>query len=199
MGLNLSNTQIARELDLNEADIQQMTHQLRSGIVSKKPAVVLEGEVVAGHKGQPDAVKKGRLGRHNRLKGARGRGTLAKEKPPILGMIQRGGQMVIQILENVQQITIKPVIQSTIALGALIYTDEYAIYDRLESWGYARKSVCHGAGEYAHDEDDDDGFYEVHVNTMEGFWSLLRSWLPPASRDFPSLSTDLFRLFRVCA
>jgi hypothetical protein len=65
MGLNLSNAQIARELDLNEADVQQMTRQLRSGIVSKKPVVVLEGEVecdevyvVAGHKGQPEAVKK---------------------------------------------------------------------------------------------------------------------------------------------
>ena len=27
--------------------------------------------------------------------------------------------------------------------------------------------------------DDGDGFCEVHVNTMEGFWSLLRSWLRP--------------------
>src|SRR3954467_13431605 len=24
-----------------------------------------------------------------------------------------------------------------------------------------------------------DGFCEVHVNTLEGFWSLLRSWLRP--------------------
>jgi transposase-like protein len=38
--------------------------------------------------------------------------------------------------------------------------------------------VCHGRGEYARDEDG-DGFCEVHVNTMEGFWSLLRSWLRP--------------------
>jgi transposase len=90
-------------------------------------------------------------------------------------MIQRSGQVVIQMLKNVQQATIKPVIQSTIAPGTLIYTDEYAIYDRLESWGYTRKSVCHGAEEYARDEDG-DGFYEVHVNAMEGFWSLLRSW-----------------------
>src|SRR6185312_9523747 len=37
---------------------------------------------------------------------------------------------------------------------------------------------CHGRGEYARDEDG-DGFCEVHVNTMEGFWSLLRSWLRP--------------------
>jgi len=33
-------------------------------------------------------------------------------------------------------------------------------------------------GEYARDEDG-DGSCEVHVNTMEGFWSLLRSWLRP--------------------
>ncbi len=33
-------------------------------------------------------------------------------------------------------------------------------------------------GEYARDEDG-DGFCEVHVNTIEGFWSLLRSWLRP--------------------
>ncbi len=35
MGLNLSNLQIAQELDLNKDDIQQMTSQLRSGIVQR--------------------------------------------------------------------------------------------------------------------------------------------------------------------
>ena len=39
-------------------------------------------------------------------------------------------------------------------------------------------AVNHGRGEYARDEDG-DGFHEVHVNTMEGCWSLLRSWLRP--------------------
>jgi transposase len=39
-----------------------------------------------------------------------------------------------------------------------------------------RRSVSRG--EYARDEDG-DGFCEVHVNTMEGVWSLLRSWLRP--------------------
>jgi len=65
MGLNLSNHQIAKELDLNQADVQQMTTQLRTGIVENKPAVSLGGEVecdevyvIAGHKGQPEAVKK---------------------------------------------------------------------------------------------------------------------------------------------
>ena len=52
-----------------------------------------------------------------------------------------------------------------------MYIDEYAIYSKLIAWGYSHKSVCHSAAENARDEEG-DGFYEVHVNTMEGFWSL---------------------------
>jgi transposase len=112
------------------------------------------------------------------LAGAPGRGTLAKDKPPILGLIQRGGQVVMQMLANVQQGTIQPIIEAGVAKGARVHTDEYDIYARLEAWGYQHKTVCHGRGEYARDEDG-DGFCEVHVNTMEGVWSLLRSWLRP--------------------
>jgi transposase len=93
-------------------------------------------------------------------------------------VIQRGGQVLLRMLANVQQATIKPVIEATVAKGSLIYTDEYNVYARLPVWGYGHKTVCHGQGEYARDEDG-DGFCEVHVNTMEGLWSLLRSWLRP--------------------
>ncbi len=93
-------------------------------------------------------------------------------------MLQRGGEVVIQMLENVQQKTIAPLLKSRIAPGTVVMTDEYDIYARLEEWGYSHQSVCHGRGEYARDADG-DGFCEVHVNTLEGFWSLLRSWLRP--------------------
>ena len=96
-------------------------------------------------------------------------------------MIQRGGEVVIRMLANVQQTTIEPLIKATTLPGTQVYTDEYAIYHPLPEWGYAHKTVCHGAGEYARD-DDGDGFCQVHVNTMEGFWSLLRSWLRPPRR-----------------
>jgi len=135
--------------------------------------------VVAGHKGHAESVAaKGRAGRRRRLKGARGRGTAQKDKPPIFGMIERGGKVAISMLENVKQQTIKPIITKYVQQGSLVYSDEYCIYDRLEQWGYSHKHVCHGIGEYARD-DDGDGFCEVHVNTIEGFWSLLRSWLRP--------------------
>lgn len=65
MGLNQSNRQIAKELDLNEGDAQQMTGALRGDVTVKKPKAKLKREVeidevyiVAGHKGNPGAVKK---------------------------------------------------------------------------------------------------------------------------------------------
>ncbi len=135
--------------------------------------------ITAGHKCQPEVVAGlGRAGRRRKLRGRRGRGTLAGEKPPVLGMLQRNGEVVIQMVPNVQHGTIQPIITETIAPGSLIYTDEYDIYDSLPQWGYQHKSVNHAAGEYARDEDG-DGFHEVHVNTLEGCWSLLRSWLRP--------------------
>jgi transposase len=112
------------------------------------------------------------------LKGGRGRGTLAKEDPPIFGMIRRTGAVMIRMLEDVEQATIGPLIKQTIAPGTVVDTDEYDIYARLPEWGYTHRTVCHAAGEFARDEDG-DGFCEVHVNTVEGFWSLLRSWLRP--------------------
>jgi transposase len=93
-------------------------------------------------------------------------------------MIQRGGQVVPRMLANVQQKTIRPIIETMVAKGARIHTDEYDIYARLETWGYGHRTVWHARGEYARDEDG-DGFCEVHVNTLEGLWSLLRSWLRP--------------------
>jgi transposase len=55
---------------------------------------------------------------------------------------------------------------------------EYSIYARLPAWGYVHVTVNHSEGEYARDADG-DGINEIHVNTMEGVWSLLRSWLRP--------------------
>jgi transposase-like protein len=65
MGLNLSNRQIAQELDLGVSDVQAMTEALRQELTAKLPPVTVRGEVeidevyvVAGHKGNPAAVAK---------------------------------------------------------------------------------------------------------------------------------------------
>jgi transposase-like protein len=63
MGLNLSNRQVAQELDPGVSDVRAMTEALRHGLAAKRPPARLEGEVeidevyvVAGHEGNPAAV-----------------------------------------------------------------------------------------------------------------------------------------------
>lgn len=65
MGLNLSNEQIGKELDISKTQIHEMTTTLRNGIVVQEPQIQLSGTVecdevyvTAGHKGHPESVKK---------------------------------------------------------------------------------------------------------------------------------------------
>ena len=45
---------------------------------------------------------------------------MEKEKPPVFGMIERGGQVVMHLLANVKQKTIEPFIKDTIESGTLV-------------------------------------------------------------------------------
>ena len=96
----------------------------------------------------------------------------------MLGFIARGGKLILNLCDNVQQKTIHPLILAAICPGSTINTDEYGIYHRLPDWGYTHVTVIHGDGQFARDADG-DGINEVHVTTIEGVWSLLRSWLRP--------------------
>ena len=98
-------------------------------------------------------------------------------------MIERGGLVSLRVLPNVQQKTIEPIITSQVEKADVFYTDEcnraaFRIYNNIQSLEYTHKTVNHGGGEYARDEDG-DGFYEVHCNIQEGICSLMRSWLRP--------------------
>ena len=65
MGLNVSNRQIAQELEVSEKTAQNMTRKIRTEITQNRSETILSGEVefdevsvVAGHKGHPESVKK---------------------------------------------------------------------------------------------------------------------------------------------
>jgi transposase-like protein len=100
MGLNLSHRQIAQELGLNPGDVQQMTEQLRTGVVAAQPEPSLSGEVecdevyiVAGHKGQPEAVKKKAVAGVAAGCGARGgAGPWRRKSRPFSGCFSAAGR-----------------------------------------------------------------------------------------------------------
>ena len=64
--------------------------------------------------------------------------------------------VVLKMLANVRQTTIKPIIEAGVGKGALIHTDEYDLYARLPARGFKHKTVRQGRSEYARDEGGDD-------------------------------------------
>jgi hypothetical protein len=60
--------------------------------------------------------------------------------------------------------TIRPLILARVPLGSHLDTADYDIYHFLRAAGYAHHIVVHSEGEYARGD--------VHVNTIEGLWSV---------------------------
>lgn len=104
---------------------------------------------------------------------------MANDRPPIVGTVGRNsGQIRMKVCDNTQQITIQPQVEVTTLPTTTVYTDESDAYNRIPASGSERQTVCHSQREYARDEDQ-DGFCEVHCNTMEGIWVGLRNFLRP--------------------
>ena len=96
---------------------------------------------------------------------------LENEQPLIFGMLQRGGEVIIRMLENVQQTTNGPLIQATITSDTQMCINEYDMYAPLSGWGYMHSSFCHSQGSMRAMAMT-TGFTRFWLNTIEGFWSL---------------------------
>lgn len=163
--------QIQRELGVSHPTALRMCNTIRS-CLDEQPEM-LSGIVEA------DETYMGNSSRYLRGKRPRGRGTL---KSPVVGVVERGGNVIAQVVENTKRETVLPFVRENVSRYGKdgepteIFTDEYAIYNTLDENGYLHDSVCHGAKEYVkyRKEIADDGTYEtteVHTNTLEGFWS----------------------------
>ena len=99
-----------------------------------------------------------------KAKGKRGRG--AENKTPVVGVIERDGEVIAQVTPDTKAKTIVPIIQKHVKAGSRIITDEFASYNKLESLGYTHDTVNHAKKEYVRGD--------AHTNTMEGFWGQLK-------------------------
>ena len=109
----------------------------------------------------------------------RGRGTMANDRPPILGLWGRSaGQVRFFVIDNTTQATIVPLVVAHTHAWSTLYTDECNAYYPISATGRFHATVCHSRREWARD-DDGDGIREVHSNSMEGIWTGLRNFLRP--------------------
>jgi transposase-like protein len=88
-------------------------------------------------------------------------------KEPIFGMVERYGRIKAVHVKSTGARVLHPRIQSSIAAGATIYTDDARVYTRLDKLGYTHESVNHSVEEYVRGS--------IHTNTIEGFWSLFKN------------------------
>ncbi len=108
-----------------------------------------------------------------------GRGPQGKEV--VFGMVERGGKVVASHVDTRKKKELQPIIRERIEAGAAIFSDELKSYDGLQP-DYQHAVINH-AVEYVSGN--------VHTNTMENFWSLLKRGLHGTY-----ISVEPFHLFR---
>jgi transposase-like protein len=108
-------------------------------------------------------------------------GTGGKDKTMVLGMVERGGDVRAMVVSNRRKSELQKQVRDHVEAGAAIFTDELKSYNGLES-DYQHAVINH-AVEYVNGN--------VHTNTMENFWSLLKRGLHGTY-----VSVEPFHLFR---
>jgi transposase-like protein len=177
---------IAEELGLDYGTLLSWRHRIqRRGfahlINGNLPDAEAEMDEMFQNAGEKGAKKKDPIADPTRQRGnqRKGKGTMANDRPPIVGTVGRNSGLIrMKVCDNTQQITIQPQVEVTTLPTTTVYTDESDAYNRIPDSGRERQTVCHSMREYARD-DDGDGFCEVHCNTMEGIWVGLRNFLRP--------------------
>jgi transposase-like protein len=98
--------------------------------------------------------------------GGTGRGT---RKAPVLGMVQRGGDVRFKMLDRITINNLETTIAANASIAARLITDEYPAYKPIgRQFIGGHEAVSHHRGEYVRRGTD------VHSNTIEGVFSLLK-------------------------
>jgi len=104
----------------------------------------------------------------------RGHGTYANDRPPIVGTVGReSGKVRLRLVEHSDGATLCEHVEQFSTPDTQVYTDEWRAYKRVDR---THTTVCHAQKEWARD-DNGDGIREVHINTLEGMWTLVRNFM----------------------
>jgi hypothetical protein len=178
--------QLARALHCDRGPLLALRHRLqdrafrfRDRLPSDDPVVEAdEAYQNAGEKGVPHVDPQDPPRRRGNP--VPGHGSWDNDRPPICGVV---GRQCDRIRLHVEHHADAPTWQQDVRRATwpmtTVNTDEWAAYAGLPALGRRHVTVCHGAREWAHD-DDGDGIREVHNNTREGIGTGLRNFLRPS-------------------
>lgn len=157
----ISSHQLAKDIDVTQKTAWFMLHRLRFAFDSPAFKEALENVVEVDE----TFIGGNNKNRHQSKKKSGTEGRSVKDKKPVLGMIERGGNIIAKVVDNTQKATIEPIVKDNVIFGSTVFTDEWLAYVNLNA-KYQHTNVNHGAKEFV------NGM--AHTNSIECFWSHLK-------------------------
>ena len=135
-----------------------MQHRIRAAMAADQ-APLLQGIVEA------DESYVGGKPRYKLTTNKRGRGT---DKTPVIGAVERNGNVAATVADNTNGRSVMAFVKDKVdPQGSILISDEYGAYNAI------RKFMLHFVINHQRGWVD----REIHTNTIEGFWSLIkRAW-----------------------
>ncbi len=158
----ISSCQLAKDLNITQKSAWHLLDDLRDNIKQSnfindmlKNLVEIDETFIGGKN----------KNRHWDKKVPNSQGRSWKDKVPVLGMLERNGKLVAQVVQNTRQETIEPIIKNHIKKGSNVFTDEWHAYKDLHK-NFNHKITNHSIKQYVNGK--------ATTNSIEGFWSHLK-------------------------
>jgi transposase len=126
-----------------------------AGLIRQHMADVDGEEMIGG----PDTIVEA----DETLIGGVERGRFRENKTFLLGMVERGGDLITQVIPDQRRASLWPAIQANVMPGGTLATDELNSYRSISLKGYRHVTVNHNRKQYV-------GLNGAGTNTIEGFW-----------------------------
>ena len=164
----VSSCQLARDLGVTQKTAWNMLNKIREYMDCENDhqlsAEVEIDETFVGGKNK---------NRHKDKKVEKCQGRSFKDKVPVFGMYQRGGNIVAKVVPDTKAKTLTPLLEQYVSTESRVFTDGWE-YGDINS-RYEQLSVDHGAGFYGTSYVNNEGEYiVVCTNGIECAWSHLK-------------------------
>jgi len=160
----ISSHQLAKDINITQCRaypmLQKIRKALRPAYEGKLSGIVLSDESFIGGKNKNRHLDK-------KVKNSQGRSF--KDKVPVIGLLEKGGEIRCLVMEDTSVNSIRPMLEQHVLKKSTLVTDEWKGYEGLHR-KYNHQVVKHNRLQFLSEEGHS-------TNAVEGFWTHLKKSL----------------------